>query len=67
MNVPALKDRDADAFAFVVQCGKVAELALHAAALDAAEGKSGWADYHQRRAEERAQMALFVASGGRHG
>lgn len=58
---------DDDAFELVIACGKACEMAMLAAAQDAASGRIQWAASHIRRARTRAQMALFIASGGRHG
>ena len=65
--IPPLVDRDADAFALVVQCGRACEAALIAEHEDLAAGRLEWAASHADRAQTRAEMALFIASGGRHG
>lgn len=56
-----------DAFGLVAECGKVCELALIEAETCVNLGKFEWAAYHYERAETRAEMAHFIASGGRHG
>lgn len=59
--------RDADAFELVIACGRACEAACIAADEDAKAGRLEWAASHYDRAETRALMALFIASGGRHG
>lgn len=55
-----------DAYQLFIQCGKVCELALIEAAECDHLGLLDWAAYHYDRAETRAEMAHFIASGGRH-